>query len=78
MSFIDSLEMSVRSTCVLKYFSKVQTKQQFLDLTREDILKLPNATEKVANEIEEVQKVIREKDARKAEARAAKKQKKEV
>lgn len=62
MHFIDTLELSVRSSTCLKHFAKIETKEAFLALTREDILKIPNAREKVANEIEEVQKELREKE----------------
>ncbi len=58
MSFVDDLEMSVRSGNVLRR-AEIKTASQLLALTKEEVLQMPAAGIRTWREVSEIQEVLR-------------------
>jgi len=58
MSIIEKLELSVRASNVLRARGRVNTLDDFMALTREEVVAQPNAGEQTWREIARVQKYI--------------------
>jgi hypothetical protein len=56
--FIESLELSVRASNVLRAWGRVKTLDEFLGLDRETVMALPNAGVRTWKEIEQMQKYL--------------------
>ena len=56
--FIESLELSVRASNVLRAWGRVNTLDEFMALDRETVMALPNAGARTWKEIEQMQKYL--------------------
>lgn len=59
MSIIDDLELSVRASNVLRRRGRVETLDDFMILTKDDIMAQPNAGARTWREIEQMHKFLR-------------------